>query len=106
MAASQTVERVGRWIGTGSVSREGRTLCTARYVIDVYQEFLHVKSQGADAEETLEGVKSLVVSLHGHQVDTLNVHGQTVTLRLEDGRQLDGYLDYGVFTVTGEIGQF
>jgi hypothetical protein len=91
---------VDRLEGTGSVSREGASLGEADYQITVYQEFTALP----DGEE-LGGIPDWDVQLSGHSLDTFGLWQDSamLILELEDGRQVQGFLDGNRFVLSGNV---
>jgi len=78
--------RVDRFRGTGLVSRDGVSLGAVDYDLEVWQDFIVAMGQ-----DDLPGGKDSTIRLSNHRIDlfTLRTDDATLTLNLDDGRQID-----------------
>jgi hypothetical protein len=109
MSERREQRRVERTAGIGKVTRGGAALGTARYVMEIWQTF-HVLTAGfghpGPAEE-VAGLMEIRIRLTNHDLDTFKLvqESATLTLHLEDGRHLDGFLNGDEFVASGQLTQ-
>lgn len=113
MADHYKIQRkVDSWSGRGELLRDGASLGTYPYVIDVHQEFFVVPKgrpfgPPVEKEEEVSGLKSMsgrLLATEGLNLFDLEVSGGQFTLRLEDGREVDvlGFGSFGELHLSGE----
>ena len=85
---------VDQFKGTGSLSQGGVTLSPTDYAVEVWQGFIIIPKSDGTTEE-LAGIPELDIRLSNHQLDTSNLWQEhaTLTLHLDDGRHVEGFLD-------------
>lgn len=105
MSERREQRRIERTAGTGTVLREGVPIGTASYVMEVWQTFHVISGLGPDPEEEVAGMKELNIQFLRHDLDTFKLwHDRaTLTLRLQDGRQLDGFINGEEFVASGQM---
>jgi hypothetical protein len=101
-AGSNSVTRHVEWLrGSGSVWRDGSLLGSSDYDLDVWQDFVIT----LDGQE-LPGQKELrTIRLSKHTLNTFKIalERATLTLRLEDGRQVAIIPDGSGFRAAGPL---
>jgi hypothetical protein len=97
--------RIERSAGTGVMSRDGAALVTVSYLLEMWQTFHFVRTFGPGSEQEIEGMKEIRIHLVRHDLDTFKLWHEraTLTLKLEDGRRLDGFLDGTSFIASGQL---
>jgi len=90
---------IRRFDGNGALSKDGESVGTVRYQVDVWQNLIVIPSG-----EELPGTKHLEIDVdHGLDPVRLWQEGATFRLHFEDGRYLDGYLDGRRFIPGGQL---
>jgi hypothetical protein len=105
MSERREQRRVERCAGTGTVMREGVALGSATYVMEIWQTFHIQRTFGPGPEQEVAGMKEISITFINHQLDTFSLWQDraTLTLHLEDGRQLDGFLNGDEFVASGQL---
>lgn len=91
--------------GTGTMSRAGTPLGAVSYLLEIWQTFHIVQGLGPGPAQEIEGMKEIRLRLVRHKLDTFALwqDSATLTLQLEDGRRLDGFLNGDVFVASGQL---
>ena len=97
--------RIERSAGTGTMSRAGAPLGTASYLLEIWQTFHIIQGLGPGPAEEIEGMKEIRLRLVRHSLDSFGLwqDSATLTLQLEDGRRLDGFLNGDMFVASGQL---
>lgn len=105
MSERREQRRIERCAGTGTMSRAGASLGTASYLLEIWQTFHIVQGFGAGPAEEVEGMKEIRIRLVHHTLDTFALwqDSATLTLQLEDGRRLEGFLNADMFVASGQL---
>lgn len=105
MSERREQRRIERNAGTGTMSRAGAPLGTVSYLLEVWQTYHIVKGFGAGPAQEVEGMKEIRLRLVRHTLDTFSLwqDSATLTLQLEDGRRLDGFLDGDMFIASSQL---
>ena len=93
--------RTERLAGTCRVYHDGETIGKAVYDIELLRETDVL--QRAAADPRVDGYERYTVSLTNHQLSLDELKGETLTLHLQDGRQLKIIVGRGGFTATGRL---
>jgi hypothetical protein len=104
MRERRTQRRIERSAGTGSMSRAGAPLGTVSYILEIWQTFHIVQGFGAGSVQEMEGMKEIRLRLMRQTLDTFaGQDSGTLTLQLEDGRRLEGFLNGDMFVASGQM---
>ena len=104
MAERREERLIERSAGKGSIWRAGVSLGTVSYVLEAWQTFHIVQGFGSGPAQEVEGLKELRVRLVRHNLDfKLMQESATITLHLEDGRHVDGFLDGERFIASSQL---
>lgn len=105
MSERREQRRVERCTGTGTVMRGGVALGSATYVMEIWQTFHILRGLGPGPEEEVAGTKEISITFIRHDLDTFRLWQDraTLTLHLEDGRRLDGFLNGDEFVASGQL---
>jgi hypothetical protein len=105
MSERREQRRIERSAGTGTLSRGGAALGTVSYLLEIWQTIHIIRTFGPGPAQELEGLKEIRISLVRHQLDTFKLwhDSATLTLQLEDGRRLDGFLNGNTFVASGQM---
>jgi hypothetical protein len=105
MSERREQRRIERTEGTGRVSRNGTVLGTVSYLFEVWQTFHIIRGLGPGPAEEVAGLKDLRILFVRHELDTFALWQDrgTLTLRLEDGREVDGFLDGDRFVASSQL---
>jgi hypothetical protein len=105
MSERREQRRIERSAGTGSMSRAGAPLGTVSYILEIWQTFHIVQGFGAGSAQEMEGLKEIRLRLMHHTLDTFALwqDSATLTLQLEDGRRLEGFLNGDMFVASGQM---
>ena len=105
MSERREQRRVERCAGAGTVTRDGVTLGSVTYVMEIWQTFHILSALGPGPNEEVPGLKDIRIMLTKHQLDTFRLCQDlaTLTLRLQDGRTLEGFLDGDAFVASGQL---
>jgi len=105
MSERREQRRIERTAGRGTVSRAGAPLGTVSYLLEVWQTFHVVQGFGAGPAQEIEGMKEIRLRLVRHTLDTFALwqDSATLTLQLEDGRRLEGFLNGDMFVASGQL---
>ena len=104
MSERRERRRIERTAGTGTVTRDGVALGSATYVMEIWQTFHILNTFGAGGED-VAGMKDISITFMSHDLDTFKLWQEpaTMTLHLEDGRRLDGFLNGDEFVASGQL---
>jgi hypothetical protein len=96
---------IERSAGKGAMSRAGAPLGAVSYLLEIWQTFHIVHGFGAGPAEEIEGMKEIRLRLLRHTLDTFAFwqDSTTLTLQLEDGRRLEGFLNDDMFIASGQL---
>jgi hypothetical protein len=107
MAMSERREkrRVECGAGTGTLSRAGVTLGTVSYLMEIWKTVHIVQGFGPGPAQEIDGLREIRIRLVTRPKDTFrfSMDHDTLTLRLEDGRQLDGFLNGDAFIASSQL---
>ena len=105
MSERREQRRIERGAGTGTMSRAGAPLGTVSYLLEIWQTFHIVQTFGPGPAQEIEGMKQIRLRLVRHTLDTfaLWLDSGTLTLQLEDGRRLEGFLNGDMFVASGQL---
>ena len=97
--------RVERSAGVGTITRDGTILGTVSYVLEIWQTFHIVQTFGPSPAQEIPGMQEIHIQFVRHELDTFALWQQnaTLTLQLQDGRRLDGFLDGNKFVASGQM---
>jgi hypothetical protein len=105
MSERQEQRRIERSGGTGMVTRDGVALGSATYVMEVWQTFHVFRTFGPGPKQEVAGMKDINIRFVNHELDSFKLwkESATLTLHLEDGRRLDGFLNGDEFVASGQL---
>lgn len=105
MSERREQRRVERCAGTGTVTRDGVTLGDVTYVMEIWQTFHMLRTLGPGPEQEVAGLRDINITFINHELDAFGLWQDraTLTLHLEDGRRLDGFLDGDSFVASGQL---
>lgn len=105
MSERREERRIERSAGTGVIARDGAALGTVSYLLEIWQTFHIVRTFGPGRAQEIEGMKEIRIHFVRHQLDAFKLWHErgTLTLKLEDGRQLNGFLDGDSFIASGQL---
>ncbi len=105
MSERREERRIERSAGTATVTRDGVTIGTASYRLEVWQTFHIISGLGPGPDEEVEGLKEIRIQLVRHDLDTFKLWRDRATLNLQlaDGRRLDGFLNNDEFVAAGQM---
>ena len=105
MSERREQRRVERSAGTGTVTRGGAVIGSVTYVMEIWQTFHIIRGLGPGPEEEVAGMKEINITFINHTLDTFKLWQDraTLTLKLEDGRTLEGFLDGDSFVASGQL---
>jgi hypothetical protein len=105
MSERREQRRVERCAGTGTVTRDGVAVGSVSYVMEIWQTFHIIRTFGPGPEQEVEGLKEISITFIRHQLDTFRLWHEraTLTLHLQDGRRLDGFLNGDSFVASGQL---
>lgn len=106
MSERREKRRIEKSAGTGSMSQGGAPLGTVSYLLEIWQT-IHIVTPGfgTGPTEEVEGLKEIRIRLVHHALDSFKLthEGATLTLQLEGGRLIDGFLDGDAFIASGQL---
>ena len=104
MSERRERRRIERAAGTGTVKRDGAAIGSATYVMEIWQTFHILRTLGTGGGE-VAGMKDISITLIQHDLDTFRLWQERafLTLHLEDGRRLDGFLSGDEFVASGQL---
>ena len=105
MSERREQRRVERSAGTGTVTRNGVAMGNVTYVMEIWQTFHISRTFGPGPDQEIAGMKEISITFIKHTLDTfaLRQDRATLTLKLEDGRTLEGFLDGDSFIASGQL---
>lgn len=105
MSERREQRRIERSAGKGAMSRAGAPIGTVSYLLEIWQTFHIVQGFGAGPAQEVQGMKEIRLRLVRHTLDTFALWqgSATLTLQLEDGRRLDGFLDGDMFIASSQL---
>jgi hypothetical protein len=105
MSERREQRRVERCAGTGTVTRDDARLGSVTYVMEIWQTFHIRRTFGPGPDQEVAGMKEINITFINHQFDTFRLWQEraTLTLKLEDGRSLEGFLDGDSFVASGQL---
>lgn len=105
MSERREQRRVERCAGTGTITRDGVPMSNVTYVMEIWQTFHIIRTFGSGPDQEVAGMKEINITFVNHQLDTFRLWQDraTLTLKLEDGRSLEGFLDGDSFVASGQL---
>lgn len=105
MSERREERRIERSTGTGTITRDSAKIGMATYVLEIWQTFHITRAFGPGPEQETAGMKDIHITFVRHDLDTFRLWQDRamLTLHLQDGRRLDGFLNGDEFVASGQL---